>query len=95
MTKSGKLWGGRFTEKPDETFAVFNDSFRFDWRLFLADAQASIAHANGLLRAGVLSAAEAAAPGLVATREPEPTVARSEAGMATVTWVASTMVVVR
>ncbi len=61
MTRSGQLWGGRFTEKPDETFAEFNDSFRFDRRLFAADVRASIAHANGLARAGVLTADEAAA----------------------------------
>ncbi|MEP6787295.1 MAG: argininosuccinate lyase [Acidobacteriota bacterium] len=58
MTKSGQLWGGRFTEKPDETFAEFNDSFRFDRRLFVADVSASIAHANGLERANVISADE-------------------------------------
>ena len=63
MTKSGQLWGGRFTGKPDETFAEFNDSFRFDQRLFAADARASIAHANGLAGAGVLSAEEAASIG--------------------------------
>src|SRR5258708_8612210 len=61
MTKSGQLWGGRFTEKPDETFAEFNDSFRFDRRLFVADVSASIAHANGLAKIGVLSADEASA----------------------------------
>lgn len=59
--RSGQLWGGRFTEKPDETFAEFNDSFRFDRRLFAADVRASIAHANGLAGAGVLTADEAAA----------------------------------
>lgn len=58
MTKSGQLWGGRFTEKPDETFAEFNDSFRFDRRLFVADVSASIAHANGLANAGVITADE-------------------------------------
>ncbi len=61
MTKSGQLWGGRFTEKPDETFAEFNDSFRFDRRLFAVDVRASIAHANGLAKAGVLSSDESAA----------------------------------
>ncbi len=54
MTKSGQLWGGRFTGKPDETFAEFNDSFRFDRRLFAADVRASIAHANGLAGAGII-----------------------------------------
>ena len=55
MTDSTKLWGGRFTEKPHETFAKFNDSFRFDRRLFAADIRGSIAHANGLSRAGILT----------------------------------------
>ncbi|MFT3743434.1 MAG: argininosuccinate lyase [Pyrinomonadaceae bacterium] len=58
MTKSGQLWGGRFTEKPDETFAEFNDSFRFDKRLFAADVRGCIAHANGLGTAGVITADE-------------------------------------
>lgn len=59
MTKSGQLWGGRFTEKPHETFAEFNDSFRFDRRLFAADIRASIAHANGIANAGVISREDA------------------------------------
>lgn len=59
MTKTGQLWGGRFTEKPHETFAEFNDSFRFDRRLFAADIRGSIAHAGGLMRAGLITADEA------------------------------------
>jgi len=55
MTNSEKLWGGRFTEKPHETFAEFNDSFRFDRRLFAADVRGSLAHARGLNGAGILS----------------------------------------
>ncbi|MEQ1643382.1 MAG: argininosuccinate lyase [Pyrinomonadaceae bacterium] len=58
MTKSGQLWGGRFTEKPHETFAEFNDSFRFDRRLFAADVRGSVAHAGGLARAGLISREE-------------------------------------
>lgn len=58
MTEAKNLWGGRFTEKADETFAEFNNSFRFDRRLFAADVVASIAHANGLTHAGVLTAEE-------------------------------------
>lgn len=54
-----QLWGGRFTAPPDETFAEFNDSFRFDQRLFAADVRASIAHANGLRRADVILDEEA------------------------------------
>ena len=61
MTKSGQLWGGRFSEKPDETFAEFNDSFRFDRRLFAADVTASIAHARSIAAAGVIDTVELAA----------------------------------
>jgi argininosuccinate lyase len=59
--RSRNLWGGRFTEKPHGTFAEFNDSFRFDRRLFAADVRAGIAHARGLERAGLLTADEAEA----------------------------------
>lgn len=53
MTKN--LWGGRFTDKPDKTFAEFNNSFNFDIRLFDADVRASLAHSDAIRRAGVLS----------------------------------------
>lgn len=59
MTKDARLWGGRFSSGPHETFAEFNDSFRFDRRLFAADVQASVAHANSLVRAGVISQQDA------------------------------------
>ncbi|HMJ08551.1 MAG TPA: argininosuccinate lyase, partial [Pyrinomonadaceae bacterium] len=58
MTETKNLWGGRFSGPADETFAEFNRSFEFDRRLFDADVRASIAHANGLAAAGVLSADE-------------------------------------
>lgn len=50
-----KLWGGRFTGHTDEQFARFNASFRFDRRLFVADVRASLAYAEALRQAGVLS----------------------------------------
>lgn len=59
MTDSKNLWGGRFTGKPDEKFVRFNNSFRFDWRLFRADVTASIAHSDALFHAGVLTRLEA------------------------------------
>jgi argininosuccinate lyase len=59
MNDSKNLWGGRFTGKPDETFAGFNNSFGFDRRLFRADVRASIAHADALFHAGVLTRLEA------------------------------------
>ncbi len=43
----------------------------------------------------ICSAFEAGAPGFVAITDAVPAVDRSLAGMATVTWLASTMVVVR
>jgi argininosuccinate lyase len=59
MTKTENLWGGRFTGEQDATFAEFNRSFGFDKRLFSADVRASIAHAEGLHGAGVLTRREA------------------------------------
>jgi argininosuccinate lyase len=59
MTENKNLWGGRFTEKPDAVFAEFNNSFKFDRRLFKADVRAGIAHAEGLFGAGVLTRLEA------------------------------------
>ena len=57
--RTANLWGGRFTQKPHETFAEFNDSFPFDKRLVAADVRCSIAHARGLQRAALLSDEEA------------------------------------
>lgn len=57
--RSATLWGGRFTQKPHETFAEFNDSFSFDRRLFAADVRCSIAHARGIERAGLITSEEA------------------------------------
>jgi argininosuccinate lyase len=58
MSKSQKLWGGRFTAEPNETFAEFNNSFGFDMRLFEADLRASAAHAEAIHRAGILTKSE-------------------------------------
>jgi argininosuccinate lyase len=58
MTKGKNLWGGRFASGADPSFAKFNNSFRFDRRLFEADIRASVAHCNGLVGAEVLSREE-------------------------------------
>jgi argininosuccinate lyase len=58
MTNAKNLWGGRFTGGADETFAEFNNSFKFDRRLFAADVRASVAHCDGLFHAGVLTRLE-------------------------------------
>ena len=55
---SKKLWGGRFEGKIDPGFAEFNNSYRFDRRLFDADVAASIAYCDALVKAGVITAAE-------------------------------------
>lgn len=60
MTKSKNLWGGRFAQAADPSFAKFNNSFGFDRRLFAADISASVAHCNALAAAGVLTADETA-----------------------------------
>ncbi len=59
MTNGKNLWGGRFTSGADPSFAQFNNSFRFDRRLFEVDIRASVAHCNGLFAVGVLKAGEA------------------------------------
>jgi argininosuccinate lyase len=59
MTEPKNLWGGRFTGSADKTFAEFNNSFKFDRRLFAADIRASVAHCDGLFHAGVLTRLEA------------------------------------
>src|SRR5215470_2494919 len=59
MSESKNLWGGRFKGKADPGFTEFNNSFRFDRRLFEADVVASIAWCRALECAGVLTAEEA------------------------------------
>jgi argininosuccinate lyase len=55
------LWSGRFEADPDAALFEFGASFRFDRRLFEDDVRGSLAWAEGLERAGVLSASDAAA----------------------------------
>src|ERR1044071_8194303 len=55
---SKKLWGGRFEGGIDPGFAEFNNSYRFDRRLFEADVTASIAYCDELVNAGVINTAE-------------------------------------
>jgi argininosuccinate lyase len=58
MSESKKLWGGRFEGKIDPEFAEFNNSYRFDRRLFEADVTASIAYCDALVTAGVIEGEE-------------------------------------
>ena len=59
MSETKKLWGGRFEGATDAGFAAFNRSFGFDRRLLAADVRGSLAHAEALRAAGVLSDEEA------------------------------------
>jgi argininosuccinate lyase len=52
------LWGGRFEQATDELMRRFNDSIRFDQRLYRADIQGSLAYAAALARAGLISTEE-------------------------------------
>ncbi len=54
------MWKGRFQENTAPLVQQFTESVSFDWRLYQADVQGSIAHAAALERAGLLSASERA-----------------------------------
>jgi len=58
---STKLWGGRFQGSTSALMRRFNDSIGFDIRLWEADIRGSIAYAQALAHAGVLSPQEAEA----------------------------------
>jgi argininosuccinate lyase len=53
------MWGGRFDAAPSQLLKALNDSFAFDRELFADDVQGSIAWAEALAKAGVLTPAEA------------------------------------
>ncbi len=53
------LWSGRFDGDPDAALFEFGASFAFDRRLFEDDVTGSLAWAEGLARAGVLSDVDA------------------------------------
>ena len=55
-----QLWGGRFTGQSAELLRKLNDSIGFDIRLYNEDIDGSIAWANGLAEANILTADEAA-----------------------------------
>ena len=58
---SKPLWSGRFDSAPDPAAFDFGVSFPFDRRLFEDDVTGSLAWAEALARAGVLTPADAAA----------------------------------
>ncbi len=52
------LWGSRFEGATDELMRRFQDSIRFDCRLYAADIRASIAYTEALARADLISVEE-------------------------------------
>lgn len=52
------LWGGRFTQGPDQRFKDFNDSLKFDCAMALEDIDGSIGWAKAICEAGVLTLEE-------------------------------------
>jgi argininosuccinate lyase len=54
-TGEGTLWGGRFAGGPSPELEALSRSTHFDWRLVPYDLAGSVAHANALHRAGLLT----------------------------------------
>jgi argininosuccinate lyase len=70
-TDEGRLWGGRFAGGPSPELEALSRSTQFEWRLAPYDLAGSVAHANALHRAGLLTDAdhEALLAGLAALRQ--------------------------
>ena len=49
---------GRFDEPANETAQLYSESVSIDWRLYAHDIKGSLAHANALAAAGILSKEE-------------------------------------
>lgn len=58
-SKSNPLWGGHFSEGPQEAFAAINPSVGFDHLLYAHDIAGSIAHCRMLAAQHILSVSEA------------------------------------
>jgi argininosuccinate lyase len=56
---SNKMWGGRFTERPDAIMEEINVSIDVDRHLYAQDIAASKAHAAMLAAEGIISASDA------------------------------------
>src|ERR1700757_4693795 len=56
---SNKMWGGRFTSKPDPIMEDINASIDFDRQLYRQDIAASKAHAAMLAKKGIITVQDA------------------------------------
>lgn len=52
------MWKGRFQQPTSELVQAYGESVSFDWRLYAHDIRGSIAHAQGLRKAGIITADE-------------------------------------
>ncbi|MCH1542920.1 MAG: argininosuccinate lyase [Alphaproteobacteria bacterium] len=52
---SNRMWGGRFGGGPDDIMEEINASIGFDQRLFAQDIRGSLAHAEMLVKQGIIS----------------------------------------
>lgn len=52
------MWKGRFSQPTSALVQRYGESVSFDWRLYEHDIRGSMAHAAGLEKAGILTAAE-------------------------------------
>ena len=53
------LWGGRFSKDTDAAMTRFSESVSYDWRLYDQDITGSMAHAEMLATAGIISGDDA------------------------------------
>src|ERR1700757_904648 len=58
---NNKMWGGRFSDKPDAIMEEINASIDFDRHLYRQDIAASKAHAAMLAKQGIIATQDAAA----------------------------------
>ncbi|MGK0186526.1 MAG: argininosuccinate lyase [Verrucomicrobiales bacterium] len=55
------MWKGRFEKQTTDLVQQYGESISYDWRMYRHDIRGSIAHAQALKAAGILTAAELAA----------------------------------
>jgi len=52
------MWKGRFSQQPSQLLQRYTESISYDWRLYKYDIEGSLAHAEALAVAGVLTKEE-------------------------------------
>ncbi|PWU07068.1 MAG: argininosuccinate lyase [Verrucomicrobia bacterium] len=52
------MWKGRFLQQPSQLLQEYTESVSYDWRLYKQDIEGSLAHAEALTVAGILTSEE-------------------------------------